>query len=1022
MSKKQWLVLLMLFLTYLLLGAFIFYHIEGHHEIEQNAQAKLERIEINALLHQHYMPGYIHDQHEILQKLTVYCGKSVYNYTEGEVDRQRWDFYNSFYFAYTVVSTIGYGNLAPTNTLSRILMIFYGLVGIPMNGILLTQLGQDNTKGSGPLFIMYKTFLICWISFGLGYIVMIMTFIARGMRSKKITRLEHKLAMNLKHTQSKIWNEFNKEVNYLRRVFNELQLSKVKRVYVDEYEYDTPLAKLARSNSFPDLRNLTIGGCMENYTPPHPRRRANSEVVPTDELTRVVSETDLQRIDKTATFAAHAMVQPAELLARLVNILGYIPPPMSSDDMNDWDQDEDQSTQVDPQNDQCKTVDSSTSTKQGLPKISQWRIGGERFPFTKPRSRATSEVRLHVTKNDFNVPQESSEWTWSGPAATKKLQELMKERNTTPLPASKDSNGKSYRFPSFALPISATKNFFPRWRRQSKKSVTGSNMKNTDKIVVEDNEKNSQQNSISPLHSYVDERRDSTAKKYYTHTGGNLSNYLEGNTLLEETSLADFLRALTALHARVGTVPDEYIEKPKRKLGTASLTPPKLPSLFTLFSSNSSGSGAQSNQNTVTGPQSYQSSRRVSLKTPESNYSGSNTPFFFRKESVAVKPRRFSLRPVATPVSPPTPPDYGSARLPNLHPLTLRIDERNLQEPYAPTEAFISVSPKEPLVNMEGPLGFSSPIKPPSNIRRFSIRPTQLSAQTSPTSPTMKPPPKWRAGILQRQLGQINLQRRVRAFSLSDVNTSKREKSPAPLSPLAMDNTNKFVDISRVNQKTVTIMSPAKEISMKNELRSAGVSASAASREEQVSLWNNRENVTSPINPFVLGLSDKSLAASNETMISRADSGRRCQGNRDHDNSTSSNENILQQRLVNVNDTLGRTVQTRIQEMNVDVKAGAPPATKEQSGVSACIIDNLNESQDSLNVTSSTSGCSESKREKPSVSIDFYKPSRQVIIERPAVNPFEQYRAMTRSGQKEDMDLKEIKIESPYAKRDKTEN
>lgn len=57
---------------------------------------------------------------------------------------------------------------------------------------------------------------------------MIMTFIARGMQSKKITRLEHKLALNLKLTQSKIWNEFNKEVNYLRRVFNELQLSKVK--------------------------------------------------------------------------------------------------------------------------------------------------------------------------------------------------------------------------------------------------------------------------------------------------------------------------------------------------------------------------------------------------------------------------------------------------------------------------------------------------------------------------------------------------------------------------------------------------------------------------------------------------------------------------------------------------------------------------------------------------------------------------------------------------------------------------
>lgn len=49
-------------------------------------------------------------------------------------------------------------------------------------------------------------------------------------------------------------------------------------------------------------------------------------------MARVVSETDLQRIDKRATFATHAMVQPAELLARLVNILGYIPPPPDDDE------------------------------------------------------------------------------------------------------------------------------------------------------------------------------------------------------------------------------------------------------------------------------------------------------------------------------------------------------------------------------------------------------------------------------------------------------------------------------------------------------------------------------------------------------------------------------------------------------------------------------------------------------------------------------------------------------------------
>lgn len=132
----------MLFLIYLLLGASIFYHIESRLEIERVKLAKQERIEINALLHQHYVPSLSHGHDEILGKLTQYCGKSVYNYTEGETDPLKWDFYNSFYFAYTVVSTIGYGNLAPTNMLGRILMIFYGVVGIPMNGILLTQLGE----------------------------------------------------------------------------------------------------------------------------------------------------------------------------------------------------------------------------------------------------------------------------------------------------------------------------------------------------------------------------------------------------------------------------------------------------------------------------------------------------------------------------------------------------------------------------------------------------------------------------------------------------------------------------------------------------------------------------------------------------------------------------------------------------------------------------------------------------------------------------------------------------------------
>lgn len=41
-------------------------------------------------------------------------------------------------------------------------------------------------------------------------------------------RLEHQLAINLKQTQSKIWTGVTKDVGYLRRILNEINLLKYK--------------------------------------------------------------------------------------------------------------------------------------------------------------------------------------------------------------------------------------------------------------------------------------------------------------------------------------------------------------------------------------------------------------------------------------------------------------------------------------------------------------------------------------------------------------------------------------------------------------------------------------------------------------------------------------------------------------------------------------------------------------------------------------------------------------------------
>nr|XP_050848064.1 open rectifier potassium channel protein 1 isoform X1 [Vespula vulgaris]XP_050848065.1 open rectifier potassium channel protein 1 isoform X1 [Vespula vulgaris]XP_050848066.1 open rectifier potassium channel protein 1 isoform X1 [Vespula vulgaris]XP_050848067.1 open rectifier potassium channel protein 1 isoform X1 [Vespula vulgaris]XP_050848069.1 open rectifier potassium channel protein 1 isoform X1 [Vespula vulgaris] len=1106
MSKKQWIVLLMLFLAYLFLGASIFYHIESRLEIEQIERAKEKRIEINALLLKHYIPSPSHNQHEIFERLTQYCGKSVYNYTDGESDPLKWDFYNSFYFAYTVVSTIGYGNLAPTNMLSRILMMIYGLLGIPMNGILLSQLGeffghvfvrahrkyksykkhqndyakkltpletrkaglaaqifmylipgfvmfiffpaflfshyegwtydeavyyafvtlttigfgdyvagQDNTKGNGFFFVMYKTFLICWISFGLGYIVMIMTFIAQGMRSKKIIRIEHKLAMNLKHTQSKIWNEFNKEINYFRRVFNELQFSKVKRVYVDEYNYEIPPTKFLRSNSFPDLRKLIYGG-FESSVPLHPRRRANSEVVPMDPLVRVVSETDLQRIDKTATFAAHAMVQPAELLARLVNVLGYIPPPDDANDTSDWDQ------EYKNKEDTKKTgiegiKEKDIFNKQNTWNESSWRIGADRFPGMMPRSRAASEVRLDMGKNDSNIHQQNGEWTWSGPAASRKIQELIKTRRTG-LSGIKDS--KSYKFPSITLPKSVPKNLFSPWRRQSsnKKALDAeqSIQKGTlPDIDLEAGENYSSITAHSDLFSSnlddVNETTTTSRHPYYTHTGANFPSLMESNNILEETSLADFLRALTVLHAKISTVPSDYsnTRKPQRKMGTASLTPPKLPSLFTLFSQSADSQGhSQSNQNTVT---TSSSNRRYSLRPSE--YSPASTPSYARRGSAInpIKPRRFSLRPVATPTS--TPPEYTASYL------NSRTHDDQKSQFSSLADTFVYESAKKPLVQMEGTPGVSSPIATFSNVRRLSLRPmTQIQQPPSQQIQATKALPRWKAGMLQRQIGRMSVHRRVRAFSLSDVQADKSEKSTG-LSPLAIDDNGKpvtsIVSSSKPNvsavQKTVTIVSPTKNEVLRSD------------SNESTSV-DTRSLVNTSSNPFVSSFVTSETPGNSDTTDNLRF--KDVQGDEASSNIALSTLQKASEHEINYNDTSKQATNSENNERNVENMEVAKEITEklifhnDPASSKEIFNDKLTSSKDvSSDIKDSSKNSSKStidstiksSNEKPRIFIDFYKTSLDVKIEKPSVNPFLQYQATTSASQYGNTNLTEIKGE-----------
>ncbi|KAL1137957.1 hypothetical protein AAG570_009652 [Ranatra chinensis] len=58
-----------------------------------------------------------------------------------------WSFLNSVIYAFTVVTTIGYGHIAPSTTTGRALTIVYAIFGIPMFLILLADFGKMFTRG-----------------------------------------------------------------------------------------------------------------------------------------------------------------------------------------------------------------------------------------------------------------------------------------------------------------------------------------------------------------------------------------------------------------------------------------------------------------------------------------------------------------------------------------------------------------------------------------------------------------------------------------------------------------------------------------------------------------------------------------------------------------------------------------------------------------------------------------------------------------------------------------------------------
>uniref|UniRef100_A0A663N2B2 Potassium two pore domain channel subfamily K member 15 n=1 Tax=Athene cunicularia TaxID=194338 RepID=A0A663N2B2_ATHCN len=70
------------------------------------------------------------------------CGKRLVLQAEPHRAGRQWKFAGSFYFAITVITTIGYGHAAPGTDAGKVFCMFYAILGIPLTLVMFQSLGE----------------------------------------------------------------------------------------------------------------------------------------------------------------------------------------------------------------------------------------------------------------------------------------------------------------------------------------------------------------------------------------------------------------------------------------------------------------------------------------------------------------------------------------------------------------------------------------------------------------------------------------------------------------------------------------------------------------------------------------------------------------------------------------------------------------------------------------------------------------------------------------------------------------
>ncbi|XP_043948879.1 open rectifier potassium channel protein 1 isoform X2 [Drosophila biarmipes] len=471
MSPNRWILLLIFYISYLMFGAAIYYHIEhGEEKLARAAEMK-EQVDINEYLLDELADKNKTVQDEILERISDYCGKPVTLPTQNDTP-YTWTFYHAFFFAFTVCSTVGYGNISPTTFAGRMIMIAYSVIGIPVNGILFAGLGEYFGRTFEAIYRRYKKYKMSsdmhYVPPQLGLITTVVIALIPGIAlflllpSWVFTYFEdwpYSISLYYSYVTTTtigfgdyvptfganqprefggwfvvyqifviVWFIFSlgylvmimtfitrfveREIERSRRI--RLRLSRKRRAAEPVYTDIDIAYTLPRSNSCPDLSMYRI-----EPAPIPSRKRAFSVCADLAAaqreaglLVHASSDTELSKLDREKTFeTAEAYRQTTDLLAKVVSALATVkPPPAEQED---------------------------AALYGGYHGFSDSQILASEWSFStvnefttprRPRARACSDFNLEAPRWQSERPLRSShnEWTWSGD--NQQIQEAFNQR------------------------------------------------------------------------------------------------------------------------------------------------------------------------------------------------------------------------------------------------------------------------------------------------------------------------------------------------------------------------------------------------------------------------------------------------------------------------------------------------------------------------------------------------------------------------------------------------------------------